>query len=1156
MATQIRSNHPADAWEPLKDHIWSMYLVENYTIEEIIVKLRMEHDFNVTKSQLETRFKKWNFRKGLAQHEWLLVDSKIKERKRESGKESEVYLSGVPLDSQKVKKAVSRYGSNSTSVLQGGLPPTPEGVDIRTPLPLATIPSRSRPTTLTSTPFHSTRPLYYSLPLTNFFSSFTYGVNPPFHGIRPHVPDLFTQLESMPEITNDNDSELCLTAMHNLVTSTFQSIESSIPQSLISFDKPGTELKPSFSSNPSAILKTFVFMLSNKASRVPKQTHFFAEDEPKKERLSHETINGCSKSGLLDEVLKITGPTAEALLEEFFSAAIEVEDVSDINKILDTGFHPDELRCRLSGGRTVTPLQRACELGSVAVAETLLERGADANKFLKCTLPPLITAISSRHSPLPESHRIGLVKILLKAGACIENHDLFSAASRGLVEITSILLQAGAIQQSPLGKPILRHLLDSFTFTNRTIMVIRALIDAGANTSAITGVISKAMVQYGLDGEVITLIKDLLDRGARATENDLHLAVEADSCAAVTLLVQYGIPITPEIIGHAVRHYSSNIMKILLQSKSSVPHAAIATAVERCTKEEVCLMLRLNVFDPKRQCMTLTAAIQYGKKDIMDMLFAFGVQLERGKELCAAIEDVVRRGDLALLQFLLSDNSPYRSPVVRSLGGSLCLAIRGGQPEMIKLLLEHTSNLDQPLFRRNGSFSTLSLDSVPLMEAIIKQDTTMLQMLLAAGAAVEFSQYETLHSVLPGAISVGDITCIRQLIAAGANPNVRGMSDEKTALIVAIEKGDFDVIKLLMESGADVNALPTHFLALAAAIEHCDIRVVRYLLDMGADPNEPALLAATKSDIRTMHMVMESRLARYKGLSLGFGCNALQYAIAEADTEKIKVLLEYGVNPNTFNNCSHFSNDEGLVDCGCYDLEECESCFGMAIRPGGDSRHGVVRMLLRAGADPNGMVRRANSTWIDSRTSALGSAMLSKDTTMVEILLKAGASTSGKFDVEGMYTALQFAVQCGLVEMVNLLLEHQAEVNAPAYWDHGATALQFAAIGGYLGLASTLLEKGADVDAAGAEVEGRTALEGAAEHGRIDMVQLLINAGAQVTGSGSKQYERAVKFAAANGHRAVRRMLEKIHSEKVTLEESMEAIGSFDGNEWGGVWEM
>lgn len=48
MATQTQSSHAVKLWEPFKDIIWSMYLVENRTIEEVIDKLKTECHFDAT----------------------------------------------------------------------------------------------------------------------------------------------------------------------------------------------------------------------------------------------------------------------------------------------------------------------------------------------------------------------------------------------------------------------------------------------------------------------------------------------------------------------------------------------------------------------------------------------------------------------------------------------------------------------------------------------------------------------------------------------------------------------------------------------------------------------------------------------------------------------------------------------------------------------------------------------------------------------------------------------------------------------------------------------------------------------------------------------------------------------------------------------------
>ncbi|KAM5351190.1 hypothetical protein ACJ41O_003913 [Fusarium nematophilum] len=171
-------------------------------------------------------------------------------------------------------------------------------------------------------------------------------------------------------------------------------------------------------------------------------------------------------------------------------------------------------------------------------------------------------------------------------------------------------------------------------------------------------------------------------------------------------------------------------------------------------------------------------------------------------------------------------------------------------------------------------------------------------------------------------------------------------------------------------------------------------------------------------------------------------------------------------------------------------------------------------------------------------------------------------------------TAFQAAVESGDVDIMELLLEAGADVNAPPADDSGATALQIAAATGQIGIARRLIALGADVDADGARAHGRTALEAAAEHGRLDMVHFLVEAGAKIlepTGTEAKrsvgvhgrsdggtavatplvatrQFWRAKRLAAKNGHSATARLLKMLRAKQATGDHHVAEDGSSDGN--------
>ncbi|KAF1974906.1 ankyrin, partial [Bimuria novae-zelandiae CBS 107.79] len=116
-------------------------------------------------------------------------------------------------------------------------------------------------------------------------------------------------------------------------------------------------------------------------------------------------------------------------------------------------------------------------------------------------------------------------------------------------------------------------------------------------------------------------------------------------------------------------------------------------------------------------------------------------------------------------------------------------------------------------------------------------------------------------------------------------------------------------------------------------------------------------------------------------------------------------------------------------------------------------------------------------------------------------------------------TPLQVAAELRHADIVAHLLSKQADVHAPPAPCKGLTALQAAAKGGFYLIAERLIEQSADINAPAARIHGRTAFEAATEFGRLDVMILLVRNGADLMNSdGQRQFDRAVKFAEAEGN--------------------------------------
>jgi len=876
-----------------------------------------------------------------------------------------------------------------------------------------------------------------------------------------------------------------------------QTVKALMPENVFSNPPVSTQMTAPQGHQSSVLnfLSLTMFLVSN---------NFFGATADVSKKV-YKWVKRHSNAGLLEYLLSISGPTAEALAENLFRLAIDDNDVPMVEKIMESGIDPNEQIYHTHHGSGITPLQRACEMGSLELVRILIEVGADVNSTVSEGDSALMRALYPFNDDYdPEEYLVDteLVRILLRAGAKVNpgygESPLSKAAHSGHVEAVALLISAGAdvnFSDEEYGETPLMEAVnsDEYVLGEEVIAIVRDLLHAGADAQATAKYDNESVtvLEAAMRRRNIELIQLLLDGGARITESAFLAAVRGRSLDIAKLLLKSGARVTQGVIESAAENNESEMVLFLLDS------------AEDSIKET-------------NSSAALIAAIHHGKTDLIDALDASGVRLNSTPKLNAAIEATTDRGDIRLLRLLLGDNSRYRASVTESLGSSLHAAIANGRNDITEMLLAAGADVN----------TCNHLNESPLLAAIRRKDAHLARKLLAAGAAVNsietnlYLQYTA--TVLPAAVAWGYYPLIRDIINAGAEVNAPEGEGGKTALTVAVERGDAVTIQLLIDAGADVNASAATFFgrtALEAAVRNKDIDMAHYLLGIGADADDGSLIAAVSGSVQLMQILLTARLSRYQRCSKGYGCGALQHAILLKKAAMVEILLANGVDVNAIVR-QKFGDIEKPFRGGASTICYGESALGTAIRTDKSNNLWIVQMLLRGGADPNSIVTESPNN------TALLAAINQKNIALVTALIAAGVDVNAGLTVRISRTPLQLAVEKGSMDIVHVLLKHGADVNAPPYDRYGATALQFAAIGGYVGIAYLLLERGADVNASPAKIGGRTALEGAAEHGRIDVLQLLLNAGAQVIGPGGEQYERAREFASKNGHIAARRLLE------------------------------
>ncbi|KAH6688243.1 hypothetical protein BKA61DRAFT_448990, partial [Leptodontidium sp. MPI-SDFR-AT-0119] len=86
------------------------------------------------------KFKQWGFVKyRMRKEDWRCISTRIDKRKRESGKDSEVYIDGVQCPPTKVRRETARHGFVSTieKFRPAPSPKIPEGIVVCSPGPSA-----------------------------------------------------------------------------------------------------------------------------------------------------------------------------------------------------------------------------------------------------------------------------------------------------------------------------------------------------------------------------------------------------------------------------------------------------------------------------------------------------------------------------------------------------------------------------------------------------------------------------------------------------------------------------------------------------------------------------------------------------------------------------------------------------------------------------------------------------------------------------------------------------------------------------------------------------------------------------------------------------------------------------------------------------------
>jgi ankyrin repeat protein len=127
----------------------------------------------------------------------------------------------------------------------------------------------------------------------------------------------------------------------------------------------------------------------------------------------------------------------------------------------------------------------------------------------------------------------------------------------------------------------------------------------------------------------------------------------------------------------------------------------------------------------------------------------------------------------------------------------------------------------------------------PLAVAVVRQNLSLVQLLLANGAFAGVSEENSLWAFTPlhRAADLGSNPIVQELLKNGADANAQGARFAPTPLQCAVVKQHLEVATTLILAGADVEAGDRLSTPLHDAVNRRSVPLVKLLLDNGANPD-------------------------------------------------------------------------------------------------------------------------------------------------------------------------------------------------------------------------------------------------------------------------------------------------------------------------------
>lgn len=261
--------------------------------------------------------------------------------------------------------------------------------------------------------------------------------------------------------------------------------------------------------------------------------------------------------------------------------------------------------------------------------------------------------------------------------------------------------------------------------------------------------------------------------------------------------------------------------------------------------------------------------------------------------------------------------------------------------------------------------------STPFMYAVLYGDTALLEQLIGKGADVNAKNDAKATALMWAATS--DFEKVRVLVAHGADVNAKS-DDLRTPLMIAAGRpGATAMVKFLLEHGANPNPTKNPMAESSPLVQAA----------LAADPESMRLLIAKGADVKaagpmalTMAMMLHCRECTDLLVQQNLDKDAYTFALlniaVDTDVREVGLLLDHGAEVNVVDPFGRTALHYAAIS--------------------DEMRADVVKLLIEHGAKVNATSQHKASR--DSGMSTLDIARMTGDSSVIDALLKAGATSS------------------------------------------------------------------------------------------------------------------------------------------------------------------